>query len=115
MQEAQPPRPRPQAMRPQPQPRRQASVRPDLERVAAASRPWWAEAPDVAAKCLALAFAPIRYAALVAETAVSLAFLAVFGAAALWWAGYIPDTVVAQYLGQAGERALAILQASGVF
>ena len=116
MQEQQPPRPRPQASRPPQQPqRRQVSVRPDLDRVAAASRPWWAEAPDVAAKCLALAFAPVRYAALAAEAAVSLAFVAVFGAIGLWWTGYIPDAVVAHYLGQAGDRALAILQASGVF
>lgn len=110
MQEPQQPRPRPQ-----PQARRPATVRPDLDRVAAAARPWWAEAPDVAAKCLSLAFAPVRYAVMAAEAAVSLAFLAVFGAISLWWAGYIPDEVVAHYLGQAGERALAILQASGVF
>lgn len=104
------PNPRPAPPKRPPAP----SVRPDLERIAAATRPWWAEAPDVAAKCLALAFAPLRFAAIAAEAAVSLAFVAVFGAAALWWAGYIPDAVVAAYLGQLGDRALAILQASGV-
>lgn len=112
MQEQQPSRPRQQT--PRPQTRRQPSVRPDLERMAAVSRPWWAEVPDVVAKCLTLAFAPVRYAALAAEAAVSLAFVVVFGTVALWWAGYIPDAVVAHYLGQVGDRALAILQASGV-
>jgi len=104
-----------QTVRPGPvQPKRAPSVRPDLDRIVAAGRPWWAEAPDVAAKCLSLAFAPVRYAALAAEAAVSLAFVAVFGTVGLWWTGYIPDEVVASYLGQVGDRALAILQASGL-
>lgn len=107
MSEKQPVRPKPTQQRKTP------SVRPDLDRIVAVGRPWWAEAPDVAAKCLSLAFAPVRYAAMAAEAAVSLAFLAVIGAIALWWTGYIPDEVVAGYLGQVGDRALAILQASG--
>lgn len=102
-----------EAKRPAPQKKPQ-SVRPELERVADAVRPWWAEAPDVAAKCLSLAFAPLRYAALVVEMAVSLCFLAVFGAIALWWTGYIPDETVAHYMGVVGDRALHILRASGV-
>lgn len=101
-------------MQQNPPPRKTASVRPDLDRIAAAGRPWWADAPDVAAKCLAFAFAPFRYAAMAADAAVSLAFVSVFGTIVLWWAGYIPDSVVASYLGQVGDRALAILQASGV-
>lgn len=102
-----------EARRPAPQ-KRQQTVRPDLERIADNVRPWWTEAPDVAAKCLTLAFAPVRYAALAAEFAVSLCFLSVFGAAGLWWLGYIPDETVAHYLGVVGDRGLRILQASGV-
>lgn len=103
----------PEARRPAP-PRKAQSVRPELERIADNGRPWWAEAPDVAAKCLTLAFAPVRYAAMAAEVAVSLCFLAVFGAIGLWWMGYISDDTVAHYLGIVGDRGLHILQSSGV-
>lgn len=105
---------KPSPARPASQQRKVPSVRPDLDRIVTAGRPWWADAPDVAAKCLTLAFAPVRYAALVAEAIVSLVFVALFGVVGLWWAGYIPDAVVASYLGQLGDRALAILQASGI-
>jgi len=94
--------------------KQQATVRMEFDRLAAAGRPWWAEAPDIAAKCLAMVVAPIRYAAIVAELAVSLSFLVVVGSALLWWYGYIPDAVVAEFLGNLGERLLSIIETSGL-
>jgi hypothetical protein len=81
---------------------------------AAAGRPWWAETFNVAAICLKVFVAPLRIASQVAEAAVAIAFVGVFGALAAWYLGIIPDEQVAKLLGELGGRGLAIIQASGV-
>lgn len=81
---------------------------------AAAAKPWWGETFGVAATCLIILVAPLKIATQIAEAAVALAFLTVFGAIGLWYVGYIPDEEVARVLGQLGDRGLAILQASGI-
>jgi hypothetical protein len=81
---------------------------------AAAGRPWWAETFNVAAVCLKVFVAPLRIASQVAEAAVAIAFVGVFGALAAWYLGIIPDEQVAKLLGELGGRGLAIIQASGV-
>jgi hypothetical protein len=64
--------------------------------------------------CLTVIAAPFKALAIVADTAVSLCFLAVFGALGLWYTGYIPDEEVAQVLGAVGQRLLAILEGTGL-
>lgn len=91
------------------------TVKADLARISDSSRPWWAEAPDVAWKCALVAVAPFRALAMALEMAVSAAFVAVFGAAALWWVGYIPDETVAAVLADVGGRVLAVLRETGAF
>lgn len=102
-----------QAPRPAKTPAR-SSARNDLDRIEATGTPWWAHAPSVAMTCATVIAAPFRALALVADTAVSLCFLAVLGSVGLWYAGYIPDQTVAQILGSVGERLLAILEGTGL-
>ncbi|MDW9481201.1 hypothetical protein GOB57_21380 [Sinorhizobium meliloti] len=87
-----------------------SSARNDLDRIEATGTPWWAHAPSVAMTCLTIVAAPFRLLALAADTAVSLCFLAAFGIVGLWYAGYIPDQAVADFLGSVGERLLSILE-----
>lgn len=103
----------PQTPRPAKAPPR-SSARNDLNRIEATGSPWWANAPSVAMTCLTVAVAPFKLLALAADTAVSLCFLAVFGAVGLWYTGYIPDQTVADILGSVGERLLSILEGTGL-
>lgn len=91
-----------------------SSAKDDLVRIEAAGVAWWATAPSVMMICLSVATAPFRALAIAADAAVSLIFLGVFGAVALWYAGYIPDETVAQALGHVGTRLLAIAEATGI-
>jgi hypothetical protein len=95
-------------------PTARTSARADLNRIESASRPWWTELPRVASLCAALIVAPARIFAVAAETAVNVAFLAAIGTLALWYFRFIPDAAVAAVLGQIGDRALGILEGSGL-
>ena len=91
-------------------PRVKSSARNDLNRIESTGSPWWTQAPAVALACAAIATAPLRLLAAVADTAVSLAFLAAFGSVALWYTGYIPDDTVAAFLGEIGVRLLSVVE-----
>jgi hypothetical protein len=90
------------------------TTRNDLDRIEAAATPWWTQLPTVAMMCFTVSVAPFKLLALVADTAVSLCFLAIFGAVGLWYLGYIPDQTVANALGSVGTRLLAILEGTGL-
>lgn len=85
-----------------------------LARIEAAASPWWAAAPFVAVSCARAALLPIRAVVMAADAVVALAFVALGGAALLWWHGWISDAAVSGFLGKLGERALGIVRASGV-
>lgn len=95
-------------------PQARSAARNDLDRIESTGNPWWTQAPSVAMACFSVAMAPFRFLALAADTAVSLSFIAVFGAVGLWYTGYIPDQTVADILGNLGGRLLAILEGSGL-
>jgi hypothetical protein len=82
--------------------------------VSATARPWWADGFSVAATCAKVLFFPLKLVSQIAQTAVELAFVAVFVAFGLWYLGYIPDEQVARILGELGNRGLGIIQASGI-
>jgi hypothetical protein len=103
----------PQAPRRPQQPQRSSATN-DLNRIEAASAPWWTTAPSVAMNCVAVAVAPFNLLSRLASTAVDLCFLAVVGAIALWWTGYIPQETVVALLGEAGTRILGILEGAGL-
>lgn len=86
----------------------------ELQEIVTVGRPWWFEAPEIAHKCLILIFAPIRLLAVLLDIIVSLTFVSLFGVITLWWFGYIPDEVVANYISSFGDRVLSIIQESGV-
>lgn len=72
------------------------------------SPPWWAAAPTVASLCATLALLPFRALAVVAETVLAVATLALVGGVAAWYVGWLDDATVAQALRPVGERLLAI-------
>lgn len=90
------------------------TVRPDLNKIEAVGRPWWAEAPEIAHKCLLLIFAPFKLVAALMDMLVSMIFLSVFAVIGLWWMGYIPDATISQFIEILGNRVLGIIQKSGV-
>lgn len=95
-------------------PAQRPSARADLNRIESAASPWWAQLPQVAMICFQIAAAPFRVAAAVTSFAVEAAFLSVFAAIALVYFHYIPDAQVSAFIGGLGNRALAIVQNSGL-
>ncbi len=81
---------------------------------AAAGKPWWSETFGVASVCLKLLIAPLVIVDKILSVLVGAAFVSLFGAAFAWYCGLIPDEQVAKFLGELGDRGLAIIQASGV-
>lgn len=83
-------------------------------RLEAASLPWWGHTPSVVARCVQVAFMPLRLLAAAADAAVSLAFVGLGLSVYLWWTGIIADEAVAGFLGQVGNRLLGIVKSSGL-
>lgn len=77
-------------------------------------RPWWFEAFGVAKVCVVSMYAPIKIISEVAGAIVSLAFVAIIALIALWYVGYIPDSVVVKYMTVVGDRLFSIVKSSGV-
>lgn len=76
--------------------------------------PWWGKFPDILWKCSLVVISPIRFALFIADAVVSLTFVALIGAIGLWYFGYIPDALIAKYVGDLGNRIISILNATGV-
>lgn len=89
-------------------------VRNEFSRLEGAASPWWAAAPTVAWQCIQVAILPLRLFVLAAEAVVAASFAGIIVAVALWWKGYIPDSLVAEHLGAVGSRLLGIIQSSGI-
>lgn len=94
--------------------RSNSTVLDQLARVEAASTPWWAKAPSIAAGCVKLALFPVQIIAITANAIVSLVFVGIIGVGVLWWFGFISDAAVSGFLGKLGERTLGIVRSSGL-
>lgn len=84
------------------------------DRVRAAGRPWYFDAPGVALACAKVALAPLLLLVKMAEAAVALALLAAIGAVVAWHQGYIADKDVVAALRPLGQRILAMVQSGGM-
>jgi len=98
---------------PRRRPSSSSSIRPDLNRIEAATAPWWTAAPSVAGACINAVLMPVKWIVIAADAVVALTFVA-FGAIVwMWWTGAISDATAAEFIGKIGERCLGILKSSG--
>lgn len=109
--------PRPAAQAPRPAPQRAAQPvggTAAREGGCHSGGAWFMAIPRRVWFALLVVAAPFRVLGWALDFAVSALVVGIAAAAWAWWAGHISDTQVAWFLGQLGERGLAILSGAGL-